>query len=58
MRAEMDRIEQWIAARAHKATLTLILNRRNEVSWPRITGFFLGWVLLFIVLPTWLLGAF
>lgn len=58
MRAEMDRIELWISRRADKANLALIRNKRGDVSLPRMLVLFLGWALLFLVLPTWLLGGF
>lgn len=57
MRAEMDRIEQWIARRAEQAHLTLILKKGGGVSWPRTAMLFAAWLLVFIALPTWLLSV-
>lgn len=58
MRAEMDRIEKWLARRADKANLVLIRNKKGKVSLRRLLIMFLGWALLFVALPTWLLGGF
>lgn len=58
MRAEMDRIEQWIARRADQAHLKLVLKKSGRVSWPRLLLLFVAWVVVFIALPTWLIGGY
>lgn len=54
MRAEMDRIERWWARRADSKALAWLPRQKPPVSAKRFAFWFLAWLIVFIILPVWL----